>query len=345
MKKVTIRDIAKKLNVSKSSVSLALNDGYGINSETRDRILFEAHQMGYDFSKTKKRFRNVITILIGESQQAEDSFWQEIYLGIEGIAMEKKMEIKIVMYEDINDVSEQEKLINSLLKSNSCGIMVVFKCDEPLLNLLDEFNYPLVLIEPQYCYNLNFTQIRGTYYNAGYEIGRYLIANGHKRLAFVGNVSFSLNYLLRYHGFRDAIESSEGAELVRLPNKCKEKLLYGDIDENAVREALLQETRPTALFMANDVLASKYVEIIRSCGLRVPEDVSVVGFDNSITSVSGNLRLTSCSADKRALGRNAVELLLEQINGSKTKKTVEINTKIIERDSVVPFKEGNGEEA
>ena len=95
MKKVTIRDIAQKMNISKSSVSLALNDGYGINSETRDKILLEAHQMGYDFSKTKKRYNNVITILIGDSSQTRDTFWKDIYLGIESIAMEKKLLINI----------------------------------------------------------------------------------------------------------------------------------------------------------------------------------------------------------------------------------------------------------
>ena len=255
-------------------------------------------------------------------------------MGIESIAMEKKILINMLIYDNINNAAEKKKLVNSLLKSNSSGILVVFKCDELLLNLLDEFNYPLVLIEPQYCYNLNFSQIRGTYYNAGYEVGKYLISKGHKRMAFVGNIDYSINYLLRYNGFRDAIENSGSAVLVPLPVKCKEKSFYGDIDENAVREILMREDRPTALFFPNDLLALAYTERIASWGLKVPQDVSVIGFDNSTTGVDSNLRLTTCGMDKRALGRNAVELLLEQIAGVKTKKTIEINTKIIERDTV-----------
>ncbi|MBQ9709013.1 MAG: LacI family DNA-binding transcriptional regulator [Clostridia bacterium] len=334
MKKVTIRDIAEKLNISKSSVSLALNDGYGINSETRDKILFEAHQMGYDFSKTKKRHRKVITILIGGSSRINDIFWKEIYLGIESHAMEKKYLVDMVVYDDINNVDEQKKIVNSLLKSSSGGVLIVFDCNELLLNLLDEFNYPLVLVEPQHTYTLNFSQIRGTYYNAGYEIGKYLISKGHKRLAFVGNIDYSINYLLRYNGFRDAIENSGEAELVPLQLKGAEEGSNGDISENAVRELLESKERPTALFIANDVLAQRYIEKIKKWGLEVPKDVSVIGFDNSETSVSGNIHLTTCGMDRRALGRNAVELLFEQINGINTKKTVEMHTKIVERDTV-----------
>jgi DNA-binding LacI/PurR family transcriptional regulator len=334
-KKVTIRDIAEAANVSKSLVALALNDKYGVSAETSSQILLTAHKLGYDFSKTKKKVKsnNKITVLTAKDS-LPGSFWDEIFLGIENTAREKRVAIDLVTYDEEKD--ELEAVISRIVQSCTSAIMVVFRCENRLLDSLSEFNLPILLVEPQIYFDLKYSQLRSTNYNGGYETAKYLIEKGHKRLAFVGNLNHSLNFRQRFNGFADCIAAHKDVSLIRFTeNHSSNDLFERDVDNaEDLIAAMHSDSPPTALFCANDVLAVKYIKLLKEQSFNIPDDISVIGFDNGLEGIMQSPKLTTNHTEKREIGRQAVEILLGNYTGREVVKITEIATSIIERESV-----------
>lgn len=336
--KISIRDIAEKAGVSKSLVALALNDRYGVNSETRLHILHVAHQMGYDFTRIRKQHKSgraILSILVDKQTHMTETFWREIFWGIERAANEKNVLLDIITYEDYNNRVEINKMVSHILHSETHGIIVVFRCNKNMLDEFLQFSLPIILVEPQEIYDLRYTHIRGSYYNGAYEVADYLIRQGHKHLAFVGNLKHCISFRLRYHGFKDRISQEEGIRFSEIVENSTGNDLYDkEVDKECFLRVINSPDRPTAVFFANDPLAIRYIDIFKELNLSVPEDISVVGFDNDRESALCEPKLTTCQIEAREIGRQAIEAMLEKIAGCTYQKIIEVSTRFVERESV-----------
>ena len=339
-KKVTMQDIADDLQVSKALVSLALSDKYGVSEDTRSKIVLRAIEMGYKFAAPKGKHNGVLfTIILRDMEMIKELFWSKIVKGIEKSMNVQHISINILMWRGSIDESE---VIHNILSAKPNGVIIMNECDEAMLYVLSQLNLPVVLIDIKHHINMIYDHVYANNYGGGYEAARYLVQHGHRRLAFIGSRSFSYSFQERYAGFKDYLER-------HAPEGC----LYEDVlgpslpedpietfDARAFKALMTRENRPTALFCANDPTAFKVYEILRTLKLKIPEDVSVIGFDNVETCSSMTPPLTSINIPKEEMGEEAVSLLLKRIeNPANVIKNLQLSTTIIPRDSVKPLTE------
>lgn len=333
---VTIRDIAERAGVSKSTVSLALSDRYGVNGETRANVLYVAHELGYDMQKIKMRVKKThkkIAIVAEYKSLISERFWCDITLGIEKGAVEYGLELEVLPFNEEMDIKQ---LSGEVLNKNIGGLLLVFRYDNILIDKLKKLEIPIVLVEPRNYFGNEISQITSTHYLAGRMTAKYLIDAGHKSLIYFGNVNYSFAFLQRYNGFRDYIAESGVAELKSLIKqyiKSDDRNSAGDYTE--LNKILHSQNPPTAMVCANDVLAIGAYEFLKKERFDIPGDISVMGFDDIKQCDYLYPKLTTVRTDRFGIGFNAVKLILDSMRDKDCCGTViQMPVRLIERDSV-----------
>ncbi len=339
-KRITIDDIAKKLNISRSLVSKALNDSYGVNIQTKTRIRYTALEMGYDFQKIKRN-RAVQTgeigVLIGniKALSAED-FYFKLLEALDSVCAERQIAMTTQLISEF-DTGSLENVSRSSLKLRGHLLL----CGSPQdAVVLASYGLPFVAVDFLRS-SPRINRVGVDYYQGGCDAVSYFIQCGHKKIGFVGPPSSSNNFNVLYNGFCHAMrqegildfekyccigppDPQDGAPL-NVPN------LY----------TLLQsEDRPTALLCATDTVAARLYGICAEMGLRIPDDLSVIGFDNQPICKQLSPALTSVDYDTDQVARQAVSVLenaMRYPNASTCAITVD--TRVIKRDSVTKPKE------
>jgi len=187
-KRVTIEDIAKKLNKSKGLVSLALANKYGVSEETRSQIILEAIRMGYEFrpqknvvsSKSNRRV-NIMLVYIGD-MLADEFYWARVISGLERILRQNKAIISLMNAEEL---SPSEMLV-SLYRSECDGIIIVGSLQPEVTDQLNRLGRPLVMVDSS-CISCDFTQVRANNYTGAYLMAKYLYEKGHRHICFFGD--------------------------------------------------------------------------------------------------------------------------------------------------------------
>jgi LacI family transcriptional regulator len=338
MRKVTLQAIADELNISVGAVSLSLNNKYGVSEEVRSAVVMKAIAMGYDFTSLKKHSnKKKITLLINNHEMLSANFWQKIITGIEFGSTKNKVLLNILCwYESI----PAEDIIMSLLFSDSSGIIVINTCPEAILDSLNKLSIPVVLVDYKIHTAVEYDHIRAKNEKSFYNAAEYLFKKGHRRILFSGNIKYSLSFFERYTGFRLYLEHSDTKDFsvsynIAAPiydHDVNEDFLIFDRDEF---RAMMKDTRPTAICCANDAVAKFVYEELAMSGLKIPDDVSVISFDNTPLCKKLSPPLSSYDVPKEEIGRQAINLLFERINTPDGfRRTLMISTTLIERDSV-----------
>jgi DNA-binding LacI/PurR family transcriptional regulator len=338
MGKVSMAKIAEKLNVSKSLVSLALSNRYGVNDETRYKIYLAAIQMGYDFQTTREN-KNIkgklaITVFIKQIDLITERFWPEILSGIEKALSRENYRMKTFVWD--NDVTSAE-IVMKIASADSDGVIIISELPEGVLEHLSNVKIPIVVIDGKEYTDGLFDSVRANNYLGGYLACEHLFMNGHRKLGFVGDINHSVSFKERYNGFKDYIErrpyETSLKSVIQSAKDCEEteKLFCPEIFESIIES----ENRPTAVMCVNDPCAAFVYEIIQRKGLRIPEDISVIGFDNVIMTNGYKPPLTSINVEKKEIGRVSVKLLVDRImNPDKTKESILISVNIDTKHSV-----------
>jgi DNA-binding LacI/PurR family transcriptional regulator len=338
MGKVSMSQIAKELNVSKSLVSLALSNRYGVNDETRYKIYLAAIQMGYDFQTTREnknpRSKLAITVFIKQIDLITERFWPEILSGIEKALSKENYRMKTYVWD--NDVTSAEILMK-IASAESDGVIIISELPEGVLEHLSNVNIPIVVIDGKEYTDGYFDSVRANNYLGGYIACEHLINKGHRRLGFVGDINHSVSFKERYNGFKDYIEGrpyeATIQTVIQSAKECTntEKLFCPEMFEAIIESP----NRPTAIMCVNDPCASFVYDIIQRKGLRIPEDISVIGFDNTFMTNGYKPPLTSINVEKKEIGRVSVKLLVDRIiNPGKTKESILISVNIDLKKSV-----------
>jgi DNA-binding LacI/PurR family transcriptional regulator len=322
----TIHDLARHLNVSSTTVWRALNNNPRISPATKERVLSAAREFNYrpslvaqTLSRGKTQTLGVVVPMIGNPVYAN------IIRAVEQVSFDN--EYNIILCDTDFRVDRERDYTDLLVRRRIEGVVIIpfAKRDagdfDHLVELEREHGVCVVAIQndvPESRLNRVVPDQRG----AARQLVEHLISLGHKRIGFFhgGLPEWSAPMRERHEGYRAALEAAG--------MHCDEKLVVqvGDYEAlltddpasfhpELVRAELAKPNRPTALFVASDVLAIKVMEIARELGLRIPEDLSIGGFDDIFMSAHTVPPLTTVRQPAARIGKRAAELLLERING------------------------------
>lgn len=307
----TIKDIARQIGVSHSTVSRALRGNPLISEKTTERIRRVAQEMRYQPSAAARSLKTNRSQVLGVIVTSlADPFFSEILFGIEQCAQEGGYSLFIAASQ--NDTVRERKIVQTMMEQRNDGVIICsssFSADQA--HQLLEYGFPIVVINHQSAENFHFS-IYHDDVDGIQKITRHLLELGHKQIAYLGNSLSGRTNLDRLTGFQREMENAglavPGEFFYHVPG----------IDPNLGLEStnyfLNLKNRPTAVVCYNDVLALGVLKGFNQAGIRVPEDISVTGFDNISFSEFMIPSLTTFDQPKRSIGVEAAQLLLDLLN-------------------------------
>lgn len=322
---VRIRDVALAAGVSSGAVSRALKGQSGLKEETRSHIVATARRLGYDFARLRDRpVQHVLFLLHRQHNSALAlPFYTPVLLGAEAACREQGI---VLSFMALGPADAAEEPIR---RHGADAFLCAGFLEPERLRLLADTGKPLALVDlwaPDIA-SVNPDNVRG-----GYLATRHLIEQGRRRIAFLASTLAHYSIRQREQGYRQAlfeaqILSDPALAVVAPPLVDTEMALI-----SAVEQLLALPARPDAIFAFNDAAAIIALRVCRQRGLRVPEEIAIVGFDDIEAAVHQQPALTTVAIDKETLGRSGIELLLDP---SRSREQREAGVQLIVRASSV----------
>lgn len=339
-KKVTMKEIAQQIGVSINAVSLALNDRAGVSEETRHKVLNIAEQMGYLDQKTKyvpAYSSKTICVLLKQYYFNDMHFYGRVLLGLEESAREFGYDVLI------NSFEESQKIPTCIENRKVCGIIVVGKIKDNYLLQLKSYSIPVVLVD--HTSLLESTDSILTDNKLGtFKATKYLIDKGFRKIGFFGGLEYSLSINERYWGYKEALrmflefhsylDVQEYIRKYSLLEHIEEHIIKNE--EKAIKEKLsLLNELPQAFVCSNDRAAILLCKSLTALDIKVPEHISVFGFDDIALSAMVMPQITTIHVYKELMGKKAMERMKNRLEhpNAKIEKTI-MDVKIIERESI-----------
>jgi len=324
---VTIQDVAKTAGVSVSTVSRVLNGKVDVASETQDRILSIIDDMGYTTNLAARSMRSQKKNLVGLIMpDIAYPFAIEVMKGVNRAIAESEFDLLVYTTGDVRKSGRafhEQKYVSLLTNSISDGVIIVAP-------VAGEFNIdaPIVSIDPL-ASNPNYPAVHATNYQGSMDAMEYLLGLGHRRIGYISGRAELESSNRRLMGYRDALEKAGipiDEALIASGDYTTETGVTG------TRQLLALEYPPTAIFASNDQMAMGVYQVAEEMGMRIPEDLSVVGFDN-ITE-SKYLGLTTVDQFISDMGFVATQMLIKLINGiALDNQTYRMQTQLVIRNS------------
>jgi LacI family transcriptional regulator len=325
--RVTIRDVAAQAGVSVATVSKVLNDRYGVASETSARVREVIAELGYEASLVAQSLRNSRTDVIGILVADLEPFSAELLKGA-GDAI-RHTDYELVVYSAgghaRDHVGWERRYLTRLSGTLIDGAVLVTP------TVVDAgHGTPVVAVDP-HAGPTDLPTIDSDNLGGARTAVEYLIGLGHRRIGFVAGRSDLQSAMLRETGYRRALAEAGIPVDERL---LVEGQYDAEVTAAVVGQLLTAGERPTAMFAANDVSALAILEVARTLGLRVPRDLSVIGFDNIPESALCTPPLTTVEQPIREMGHRAVDLLITLIRGERPERVhVTLDTRLVVRAS------------
>jgi len=330
-KTVKMSDIAAKLNISTVTVSKALSDQKGVSEEMRNKIKQLALEMGYQkpVSKPEDRVRsfNVGVIVPEDYIEKYQTFYWEMYQEINMAAVKNN---SFVMLEVLNAADEKAGIPPKLLKESKIdGLIVLGGLKSAYLKMIKEhYATPTVYLD---FYDRSIKEdcvVSNSFYGT-YMLTNYLFDKGHNNIGFVGTVLATKSITDRYLGYMKSLMEHG------LPIREDWILDDRDSDRHNFEKFELPEEMPTAFVCNCDIIASWVIRELEQAGYRVPEDVSIVGFDDFLYPGLCNVPMTTYAVNMTAMAETGVRLLVKKMTGGETSCGMHlIEGRFIERMSV-----------
>lgn len=308
---VTIKDIARQAGVSHSTVSRALRGSPLISEATRQRVHRIARELGYLPSGPARSLKTNRSRALGVVvSRIDDPFYSEILQGIEEVTQGHGY--SLIMAASQHDPGREKDILRVLRERRVDGVIVCSGSFSPeqQRSMLD-YSIPVVAINDQsashFRYSVYHDDIDGSR-----QVAKHLLGLGHTRIAYLGNTLSGRTTQDRLTGFQQEITSA-GLEI---PSGYIYQVAGGSPQQGllAVEHFLNLPEPPTALFCFNDLLALGVLKGLRQAGLRIPEEISVAGFDNIELAVFTDPPLTTLDQPKRYIGSQAAQLILDLLS-------------------------------
>jgi LacI family transcriptional regulator len=342
MERITIRDIARLAGVSKSTVSLVINNSPRVDPATRRRVLAVITRHNYVPSATASALAKGRPPFIG--MIVPGLTWRMVAPMNYGVAsVVEPSPYEIILYTSTNDHDYAPVIDRMLASGLSAGVLVIVQ-DQPVQPLLDlhEQGVPVVLINTLGSH-VGLPSVEADNYGGALAAVRHLLGLGHRRIVSLAGPMTYPCCQDRQRGYEEALAE---AGIPVDPGLTAQTGFHPPAARELVRELLDRPDRPTAVFAHNDVTAYAAMEAAGDRGLRVPEDVSVVGFDDIPSSAHVRPALTTIGQPFEAMGAKAARMLLAAIspdspapadaNGEGPSSAVRLPTSLIIRASTGP---------
>ncbi|HEY0826860.1 MAG TPA: LacI family DNA-binding transcriptional regulator [Bacilli bacterium] len=334
----TIYDIAKEAGVSVSTVSRVINNTAPVKDITRNKVLSYINKYQFQPNALARSLTKKETGMIGIIlPDITNPFFPEVFAGAEEEARDKGFTFFLCNTAG-NHGRESEYL--SLLRDKQVdgiiflgGRINLTRCSAELVKEITDLNHkiPIVLVNGNLsnasCYRVITDEFLGAKLAT-----QHLIDLGHKDIGFLGGLDFMVPTVQKVKGFYQTMKDN-GLEI------RKEWTLHGEFSipdgRRLMEQFLLMKSKPTAIFCVNDFTAIGAIKAVVEKGLRIPEDIAIIGFDDTPLASAIIPELTTVSQQSQELGRTAVEVLHKLINKEKVKKLTVIKPELIVRQSTV----------
>ncbi|MCR5657118.1 MAG: LacI family DNA-binding transcriptional regulator [Butyrivibrio sp.] len=332
-KKTTMSDIAAKLGISTVTVSKALSGQKGVSEEMRQKIIALAEKTGYQKSFGVKQSENYkIGVLIGSRYLGNiDSFYGHMYQ----IFSVKAAKVGAFTMLEVLSVEDEENLVYPKIigDGNVDAIVIMGTLSEKYLAMLDEkLETPTFYMDFTDRQHKKDSVISGSFYGA-HLLTNYLIDKGHRDIGYVGTLLATPSITDRYLGYTRA--------LMEHGIKVNDAWVLNDRDENNQVLDIEKNVKwpkgkiPTAFVCNCDLTASRFIGYLKNKGIRVPEDVSVVGYDDFVFANNTDVGITTYKVDMDEMAKRILKKILKNLRGEQYRRGVSIvDGYLIERDSV-----------
>lgn len=330
---IRIRDIAEELGISPSTVSLVLNNKPGASDELRKKIIQTAKNLGYESPHASKSGSLCLLHIARHGHTVNRDHDVFIADYIEGLSQGAKLagfSLEIVMFK----LAPMEQVLETARFKSADGFIILgTELNQEDVESFSAIRKPLVFIDTYHEF-LNYDFVDMNNEDSVFMLLSHLYQLGHRNIGLVKGTIETRNFRLREEGFF--------AGLQRLGLSTDRSFIFS-VDQtyhgayNDMKAILTQKPRlPSALICCNDIIASGCLKAFSEMNIRVPEDISVVGFDNLPLSAISDPPLTTIQVSKAQIGKMAVQLLISRIRGDQEIPAVKvlIGGKLIERNSV-----------
>ncbi|KAA0546482.1 LacI family transcriptional regulator [Bacillus sp. BGMRC 2118] len=333
---VTIKDVAKLANVAPSTVSRVIADSPRISKQTKERVREAMKELGYHPNFNARSLANQATKAIGlimpssANKVFQNPFFPEVLRGISTFAHEKDY----ALYMSTGETEEEifQDVMKMVQGKRVDGIVLLSsKVDDEIIDYLQDREFPFTLIGKPFKEAESITHVDNDNYKAAKEVTEYLIGLGHDRIGFVGGNSQLVVTLDRLLGYEKALSNS-GIDYRDEYIIHEEFLQEGG--QEAVKELLALAEPPSALVVADDLMAWGVLNTLDEMGLNVPTDMSVISFNNLMLSEVSKPPLTSVDIKIFELGCMACKCLIEKVeNPTEHVKRIIVPHQIMKRQS------------
>ncbi len=328
---VTIKDVAKQANVSISTVSRVINDSKPVSDEIKQRVLKIIEETGYTPNPVARSLVMKKSQLIGIIVPNISNFFiGEVLNGIEEIG--KMYGYDILLCNTYGELNQELRYLNLLKSKQVEGIIfMTWELREEHKEFFSKEDIPIVMINRETS-DVNVTSVCIDHHQASYDMTKYLIEKGHKKIALIRG--WKENYVFgidQYKGYAKAMKEHNLEIDEKLIKDCQYKL---EMAYDAVGEMIDDNILPTAIFATTDSMAFGAINCLIDNNFKVPEDVSVVGFNDIKLASIYRPKLTTIRQPIYDIGAVAIRVIIKKIKGEQTDENVfTLPHELVERDS------------
>lgn len=324
-KPTTLNDVAKTAGVTSMTVSRVVNQNGYVSEETREKVMRAVGELNYrpnGLARGLKRQRtDTIGLVLGD---IANPFAAELARAIRDISSQRGYNLFICISE--HSAKEDVAAFDSLADHQVDGIIVATRSnkigDEHLHEMIKR-GVSVVCIGRDF-YDENADSVTADALNGGFQATQHLIDLGHKKIAFIGATIASGKNLKRFQGYLKALKDNglpvEERHITGKPETDDDTPGYSTekLGYEAMKRLLVLPNRPTAVFARNDFTAIGAINAIKEAGLNIPNDISIVGFDDIPMAIHTSPALTTVRQPTRSQGSIAANYLLKRIEGNQT---------------------------
>lgn len=329
----TMKDVAKRAGVSVATVSHVINETRFVSEELKQRVLQAIEELDYQPDAVARSLRRKETRTIGLIvPDNSNSFFAEVARGIEDVGFEQGYSV-ILCNSDWN-LEKELTYLDTLMAKRVDGIVFIAATTQvEHVKSLVENGTPVVVAERKMP-EIEVDSVLVDNFQGGYEATKHLLDLGHRRIGCISGPWDLTPSAERVAGYKLALNRHE-------LQADEDLIVRGDYlfesGEMAVRRFLELSAPPTAIFACNDLMAIGAMKAILEQGLRVPEDISIVGFDDIALASYLNPPLTTIAQPKYELGRMAAQLVIQRItsSGSREKREIVLESRLVVRGSTL----------
>lgn len=336
--KETLQTIAQRLNISATTVSRVLSgnaDKYRISAKTQELIKNEALRCKYTPSMVARSLRTQKTNMIGLIlPSVSNKFFADI---ASTIISECRTNGYTTIVMDVSEKEEfQKECIRSLVTRGVDGMIIAPCGDDPTqLEMINETYFPVVLID-RYFKDSSLSYVTANNFQGGMMAVRHLIAQGHNKIACIQGVIESIPNQKRVNGYKQAMKEAGLEDNIYVQGDAF-SIQNGYVETKFMLSGY-SAYKPTAIFALSNTIVLGVVKAIKESGLKIPEDISVISFDDNIYLDYMEPPITRIIQPVEGMAKLAVKLLFNNINSpsdERNKSELQLSTELIQRGSVI----------